>query len=104
MGTLLNEGVNIPNNVAIGGALVNYTENYEFANTGLRSEMLDLRIAITEDLEKAIEALEKAAKMTDKHITKLNNDNTMQKFANGTHTLKGWLKTFWPVDPDRGCI
>eukprot|EP00414_Alexandrium_minutum_P002140 CAMPEP_0113838788 /NCGR_PEP_ID=MMETSP0328-20130328/10729_1 /TAXON_ID=39455 /ORGANISM="Alexandrium minutum" /LENGTH=247 /DNA_ID=CAMNT_0000807351 /DNA_START=216 /DNA_END=959 /DNA_ORIENTATION=+ /assembly_acc=CAM_ASM_000350 len=96
--TLLNEGVNIPNSTAVGGALVNYSENYDFSISGLRSEMIDLRISVSADLEQAIGALEKAAKKADEHIAKLISDETPRKFPNGTHTLKGYYKTKYGRD------
>merc|ERR1711920_366996 len=35
---------------------------------------------------------------TDEHIAKLNKDETLRKFANGTHTLKGYYKTKYGRD------
>lgn len=85
--TDMNEGVNIPNSVVLSGALHNHSWHYSRSAACLRAVAIRVRVSMNADFDKAIAALDKAAKEMDQHMEKINSDSTVKSYRTGTHTL-----------------
>merc|ERR1712187_386509 len=56
------------------------------------------KAAVTEDFEKAYEAMDKACKLTDEFISGKNAETTKQALATGKHTLAEYYKDKYGCD------
>lgn len=95
-----NEGVCIPNKAVMGSVLQNNSYSYNVPVTpSLRQVTIQLWLSVTADLEKGIEALERAAKVVDTFLNTLNRDPQKQKFrSGGVQTLAEYHKRKYGTD------
>lgn len=94
-----NEGVTVPNKSVAGGALQNNSDNYNQPGTpSLREVNIEIHINARADVERAITALEAAAKTLDAFVAEQNASKTKKRYDNGTHTLAEFHKVRYGTD------